>query len=81
MFKYAHLVAEEQEMEWVMALDGRAMNAVEIAKMMSVPFEEAESFLARAIRRAVMDKRTRMAWWFTRGHILSPPDLSFDAGL
>ena len=59
MFKYAHLVAEEQEMEWVMALDGRAMNAVEIAKMMSVPFEEAESFLARAVRRAVMDKKNK----------------------
>ncbi len=56
MFKYTHLVAEEQEMEWVLALDGRAMNAVEIAKMMSVPFEAAESFLARAVRRAVMDK-------------------------
>ena len=58
MYPYIHLVVDEREMELVVRMNGQAMTADQVAEMVETSPEEAESFLARAYSRGIVDRQT-----------------------
>lgn len=58
MVPYLDVVADEREIDLVLALAERPMTAAEVAQMMGLSAPEADEFLARALYRQVIDKTT-----------------------
>jgi hypothetical protein len=58
MQPYIHLVVDEREMELVVSMDGQAMIVDQVAALMDMSRQEAETFLTRAYRRAIVNRET-----------------------
>jgi ferredoxin len=58
MQPYIHLVVDEREMELVVGMEGQAMTVDQVADLMDMSRQEAETFLTRAYRRGIVDRET-----------------------